>query len=263
MNEWIELFKSIGEKVHQKTKKIIGSEKAKEVIGEGQFGDNTVYIDKLAEDIVISSILGSGMSCSILTEEKGWVEVNGKYPTVIVDPIDGSLNAKRGIPYYALSIGLAYESSIDSIGCGYVLNLANGDEFWAIRGKGAFFNGNIIKQNLPQKIGVVAVEGLKKQTKDNLTLKIFKSFYRVRQSGSTALDMCYTAIGAYDVFLHLDKARIVDYAAGKIIVEEAGGCLFDWLSTKRFCCSISMEKTRPFVVAMSKESMLEVIKRLS
>jgi len=262
MREWIELFKSIGESVKAAISPLIGSNKAKEIIGRGEFGDNTVYIDKLSEDIVVESIFKSGFECSILTEEKGWIEIGAKYPIVIVDPLDGSLNAKRGIPYFALSIGVAFGDSIDTIKCGYVLNLSNSDEFWAIEEKGAFLNGNRLK-NSANDVSVVAVEGLKKKTERELVNRIFSSFYRVRQSGSTALDICYTASSSFDAFLHIDPARVVDYAAGKIILEESGGGFFEWLSRDRFTAEITMEKTRPFMAVPHIISVDRLIKKLT
>ncbi len=261
MKELVELFKSIGEQVRSEICSLAGSNKAKEIIGRGKFGDNTVYIDKLSEDIVVERVLKSGFRCSILTEEKGWIELGAKYPIIIVDPLDGSLNAKRGIPYFALSIGVAFGNSVDTIRCGYVLNLSNADEFWAVDGKGAFFNGVRLKNSV-NDINVVAVEGIKKETKKELVNKIFSSFYRVRQSGSTALDICYTASSAFDAFLHLDPARVVDYAAGKIILEESGGGFFEWLSDERFTAKITMEKTRPFVAVPNLSSVGRLVEKL-
>lgn len=262
MKQWLELLRFIGNRVYEKVKGVVGSDKAKEVLGRGEFGDNTVFIDKLAEDTVVDLICKSSMACSILTEEKGWVEVKGRYPIVIVDPIDGSLNAKRGIPYYALSIGLAFDNTTDAIECGYVINLANRDEFWAVKREGAYFNGKRIVNGGYKNLGVVAVEGLKKETNPDMLTKIFRSFYRVRQSGSTALDLCYTAVYAYDAFLHLDKARVVDYAAGKVIVEEAGGALFEWLMDKRFSVEINMDKTVPFIAVPYSEVIDKVVAKL-
>ncbi len=262
MKQWVELLRFIGAKVYEKINDVAGSDKAKEVVGEGEFGDNTVYIDKLAEDTVIDLVCKSNMACSILTEEKGWVEVKGKYPIVIVDPIDGSLNAKRGIPYYALSIGLAFDNTTDSITCGYVINLSNKDEFWAVKGEGTCFNGKRILNKRQENLGVIAVEGLKKEINHDVLIKIFKSFYRVRQSGSTALDLCYTATQSYDAFLHLDKARIVDYAAGKIIVEEAGGGLFRWMTDGDFKVDINIDKTIPFIAVPYKGAINSILEKL-
>ncbi|AEA34007.1 inositol monophosphatase family protein [Hippea maritima] len=246
MDEWIDIFRFIGRQVFEQIKGVVGTSKARKKLGIGEFGDNTVFIDKLAEDIVIDALCNTKRSCSILTEEKGWVKLGEKFPLIIVDPIDGSLNAKRGIPYYALSIGLADGPSVGNLACGYVMNLSNGDEFWALKGKGAFFNGNRIK-NYTKEANVVAVEGIKRQSDGDEVLGIARSFYRVRQNGSTALDMCYTATGGFDAFLHLDDARVIDYAAGKVILEEAGGGLFEWLEDKPFECEISTDKTRRFI----------------
>ncbi|WP_025270164.1 inositol monophosphatase family protein [Hippea sp. KM1] len=261
MDEWIEIFRFIGKQVLDQIRGIVGTSKAKRRLGKGEFGDNTVFIDKLAEDIVIDALCNTKRSCSILTEEKGWVRLGDRFPLIIVDPIDGSLNAKRGIPYYALSIGLAEGDSVNDLVCGYVVNLANGDEFWALRGKGAFFNGRRIK-NTASEANVVAVEGIKRESSGDEILKIARSFYRVRQNGSTALDMCYTATGGFDAFLHLDDARVIDYAAGKVILEEAGGGLFEWLEDKPFGCGISTQKTRRFIGVGNRDVLKVVIERL-
>jgi len=260
MREIVESVREIAKKIHKKTIDIIGSSKAKEIIGKGEFGDNTVYIDKISEDTILEGLQKLG-KCCVLTEERGIVDFGADYPKFIVDPIDGSLNAKRGIPYYSISIGVAFGETIDDIKCGYVVNLATMDEFWAIENEGAFFNGLKIKPNV-EDVKVVAVEGLKKETADELALKILKSFYRVRQVGSTALDMCYTAIGAFDAFLHLDKARIIDYAAAKVIIEESGGGLFEWLEDKKFNDSISLNKSRSFIAVPDKRLIHKIIKVL-
>ncbi|WP_022669941.1 inositol monophosphatase family protein [Hippea alviniae] len=260
MREIVESLKEIAKEIHKNTIDIIGSKKAKEIIGKGEFGDNTVYIDKISEDMILEGLQKIG-KCCVLTEEKGVVDFGADYPKFIVDPIDGSLNAKRGIPYYSISIGVAFGEGIKDIKCGYVVNLATMDEFWAIEGEGAFFNGLRIKPDV-KDVKVVAVEGLKRETPKDLVADIFRKFYRVRQVGSTALDMCYTALGAFDAFLHLDKARIIDYAAAKVIIEESGGGLFEWLEDREFSDSISLNKSKSFIAVPDKRLIDKVIKVL-
>ncbi|WP_051904491.1 inositol monophosphatase family protein [Hippea jasoniae] len=250
MDRFVDLFKKIGRRVYNSISQIAGSKEAKRITGRGEFGDNTVFIDKLAEDILIEELEKELIKCSILTEEKGWVDLGVKYPLIIVDPIDGSLNAKRYIPYYSISLAVATEEKITDLACGYVLNLSNRDEFYAISNKGAFLNDNRFYPQV-KDVKVVAVEGLKPQTDSRIVKNIFKYFYRVRQSGSTALDLCYTAFGAYDGFIHLDKSRIIDYAAGYVILKEVGGNLYDF-DGKPFMADVSVAKAGEFVGVVDK-----------
>ncbi len=260
-SRYSELFKDISLKIDEKLKGIVGTDKAKEKLTRGAFGDITVYIDKLAEDIVISSIKKSGLKCSVLTEETGLIEMGDKLPVVIVDPIDGSLNAKRGIPYFSFSIALSEGFSTNDITVGYVQNLSNEDEYLALKGEGAYFNHSKIKTN-SQGINIAAVEGFKKESDPKLITSVYGKFNKVRQMGSMALDMCYLATGAFDVFLNVVPSRIIDYAAGKIILEESGGGVYEWLNDQPFESDISKNKGGLFFALSNKRLLNEFLSML-
>ena len=113
---------------------------SKTIVGVGASGDKTYQIDKLAEDIILSGLEKSGDSLSIISEEAGLKDIRGGGKRVLIDPIDGSKNAVTGIPFYCTSIAVADGNTVGDIELAYVVNLVNGDEFWAETGKSAFIN---------------------------------------------------------------------------------------------------------------------------
>ncbi len=240
-DKYLELFTDISFRIEKALKGMVGTHKAKEKIKRGAFGDITVYIDKIAEDIIINSIKKSGFQCSVLSEEIGLVEIGKKLPIIIVDPIDGSLNAKRGIPYFSFSIALSEGVMSEDISIGYVKNLSNKDSFYAIKGKGSFFNDTAIRTD-SENLNIIAVEGFKKESDKKLITFVYGKFNKVRQVGSMALDICYLATGAFDMFLNVTPSRIIDYAAAKIILEEAQGGLYKWPEGAPFKSDVSQKK---------------------
>ena len=241
---YVDFFKDLGKKIQQ-LNKFFGEKIASFEFEENPFGDVSVYIDKKAQEIVVESIIKESIKCTLLSEESGFLDFGQKYPLFIVDPIDGSLNAKRGIPYSAFSIAYSTSDSSDFINEAYVLNLSTSDEFFASKSNGAYLNGKQIKK-LSLKNYIAAIEGIKRQTNLDDLKKIYKSFYRVRSMGSVALDLCYLACGRIDVFFHIQPSRIIDFAAAKLIVEESGGVLLEFESKNLYNVPIDQEKHKPF-----------------
>ncbi len=250
-HKYLNLFKSISIKIENTLSDVFGTELAKKELDRGVFGDTTVYIDKIAEDIVINEIKASKLKCSILTEESGWIRCGADLPIVIVDPIDGSLNAKRGMPYFSFSIALSEGNTTDDITVGFVKNLSNSDEFYAVKSEGAFLNDKSI-YTLSKDVNVAAVEGFKKTTDPKIITAIYSAFNKVRQMGSMALDICYLSVGGCDVFLNVIESRVIDYAASKIILEEAGGCFCRWVDKNRFVANITKDKGGRFLCVSNK-----------
>lgn len=241
---YIDFFKEIGKQI-MSLKKYFGNKIASQEFETNPFGDISVFIDKKAQEIVVESIIKHSIKCSLLSEESGFLDFGQKYPLFIVDPIDGSLNAKKGIPYSAFSIALAYSKTSDSIEEAYVLNLSNADEFFAIKNKGSFINNKPLKK-LSTVSEIASIEGIKRQTNLDDLKNIFKSFHRIRSMGSVALDLCYLGLGSIDVFFHIQPSRIIDYAAGKLILEETGGGLFELGSKTPYIAPINTNKDKPF-----------------
>lgn len=216
----IEFLKNIGKKIYKEVSKSKPQFNGN-ALGKGASGDITFPIDKMAEDIIIESFEKEGFNLNIIAEERGSKIVHGSDKTLIIDPIDGSKNAISGIPFFSTSIAIADGSMLKSLRTGYIINLINGDEFYAERNRGAFFNGKKIKSQKEEKPVIVAFEASNPYMSLKDILPIFKIATRVRCYGSTALDLAYLSMGALSIFITPTPSRIFDFSAGILIAKES------------------------------------------
>ena len=188
-----------------------------EYVGMGADGTETVYIDKVAEDIAIKTI---GNKANILSEEAGFID-HGREYTFVIDPIDGTKNAMNGIPFYGVSIAIGKER-IGNVEYGVVVNIPTGDVYTAKKGEGAYLNGKRIRA----KKKPIYILSLGKSGNE----KTFKMASRdtIRAMGAAAVEMCLVASGAASLyFMPRDVLRVTDLAASTLIVREAGGFVYD------------------------------------
>ncbi len=198
---------------------------ASESIGKGAGGDKTYQIDKRAEDIVIGSLENLNEPLSIVSEECGVMEFLGGGPQVIIDPIDGSKNAVSGLPFYCTSIAVCDGATLGGLSLAYVVNLVTADEFWAEKGKGAFFNGKRIHSQLDDIFYLIAYEAQVPGRDLPRIVKLLSEARKARCFGATALDLALLAYGAISVFVTSAPSRSFDFAAGYLMVKEAGGII--------------------------------------
>jgi len=145
-----------------------------------------------------------------------------------IDPIDGTSNFVNGLPYFAVSVALMRQGG--SV-LGVVFNPVADEMFYAEKGKGAYLNGERlpIKKYVPVLKSAIANIDLKRVgPKLAGSICLERPFSSQRNYGSCALEWCYTAAGRFDLYLHGGQ-KLWDYAAGSLILEEAGGhmCGFD------------------------------------
>lgn len=196
------------------------------VVGDGAGGDRTVLIDLLAEDIVIDSLQQAATESdglTVVSEEVGEAPMGaGGLPIVVIDPIDGSLNAKRGLPYFATSIAVASGPTMGDVTLGYVYDYGTGNEFTAEAGRGAWLNGKPMNRAEPKDaLRVVALEGAYPHRLGPAALEL-RDARRLRMIGALALSLCVTAAGWTDGMAGLGGGRSVDVAAGQLIARECG-----------------------------------------
>ncbi|MFO0753067.1 MAG: inositol monophosphatase family protein [Thermodesulfovibrionales bacterium] len=221
-----------------------------EEIGKGASGDKTFPIDKKAEDIIIKHLESLGEPLSIVSEERGLVETNGGGGRrVLVDPVDGSKNAVNGIPFYCTSLAVADGDTIGSISLAYVLNLLTGDEFWAERGKGAFFNGERISVQKDDQFYLVAYESQAPRSDLPRIMGLLGESRRTRCLGATALDLAYVAYGAVSAFVSPSPSRSFDFAGGWLLVKEAGGVFTDLEGSSLEGVEIGLARSAPLLAA--------------
>jgi len=196
--------------------------------GVGEGGDRTLAIDRRCEDAVfaeLDALAAEGASFVAVSEERGEVSFgSGGAARVVIDPIDGSLNARRTIPSHSLSIAVASGSSMADVEFGFVHDFGAGEEFVARRGKGSMRGGAAVRVAAEAgKLEIVGLESAEPAWSLAALEALAGKAYRLRVVGSIAITASYVAAGRFDAMLSLRPCRSVDAAAAQLIVREAGG----------------------------------------
>ena len=190
------------------------------VVGSGKGGDETTAIDEAAERAILAHFAGlEGLT--IVSEEAGVIGDGETF--VVIDPIDGSLNAKRGIGFFALSIAVASGPTMGDVDFGFVHDFGTGEEWTATRGEGATLGGRPLDGDLPkEQIEILAFEATLTSSVAEKAAAVVDVAYRLRIMGSLALSLCHLAAGRIDAVCSLKPARAVDIAAAQLLVLERG-----------------------------------------
>lgn len=264
--QWLEVFRGIGGMMRAGIAAFLAREGGAVPLGRGAGGDKTFPVDKWAEDIVVAElqkIHGRGETFTLISEELGVKTFGEGGKTVLVDPIDGSNNAKSGVPFFSTSLALLDGKRLSDLQVGYVIDLAAADEFWAIRGSGAYKNGAQIRTSAAQGITIVAYEASSPGTDIPRLMPLFAQAKRTRCFGSTALDLAYLASGAISVFATATPSRPFDYAAGMLIVEEAGGVITDIAGASLGSVVVGLDRTLPLLAGKNGETHAMALSALS
>jgi len=222
---------------------------SKTALGIGASGDKTYQIDKIAEDIILSGIERSGEPLTVISEEAGFLNIMGGGKRVLIDPIDGSRNAVSGLPFYSASIAVADGDTVGDIELSYVVNLVNGDEFWAEKGKGAFLNNERIRTQVDDILYLVAYEAQSPAGDIAGMLPLLAESRKTRCFGSTALDLSYLAAGSISIFANPSPSRSFDFAGGWLLVREAGGVFTDMKGKSIEMIEMDLKRSSPLLVS--------------
>jgi myo-inositol-1(or 4)-monophosphatase len=187
-------------------------------------------VDRAAEDAVFDSLVAFGEPLLAVSEERGEVSLNGgdeRGPVrVVVDPVDGSMNAKRGLPFACVSVAVAGGPRMRDVEVGFVAELDPPRDWWAVRGEGAFLAGERLERLGPGALEVLGLETARPALVAAAAEAIAGiEARRLRVLGSVAAAMCLVAAGKLDAMVTLREVRSVDVAAAQLIVEEAGGAV--------------------------------------
>jgi myo-inositol-1(or 4)-monophosphatase len=235
-------------------------DKATEKTGKrNPFGDQTLALDKEAEDIIIKILQQSRTSFSIMTEEQGIIK-NESRPEylAIIDPIDGSANLERGIPICSIGISvLPYDEKMttDDIEASVIRSFFTDETYVAIKNQGVTLNGELVDpaQPKPMEEIIVSYDTKKKWDKEftAASVRVLENVFDMRRSASNLLDLCWTAAGGLDAMLDLRGVLPIVHVSGTHMVTEAGGYVVDSTGS-RLNLPIEYEQRMSFAAASSE-----------
>jgi myo-inositol-1(or 4)-monophosphatase len=220
LTDWLELCRAAVADVDSVLERLPTRAEREPVVGEGLGGDDTTAIDRAAEEVILGRIREA--AGAVVSEEVGRVGGTG-LPLVVVDPIDGSLNAKRGIPFFSLSIAVAEGETMDDVVFGFVHDFGSCEEWTARRGEGAWLDGVPLGAVRPKdEVEILSFEATRTALVAQEAPKVADLAYRLRIMGSLALSLCHLAAGRVDAVCSLKPARSVDIAAAQLLCRELG-----------------------------------------
>ncbi len=211
-------------------------ERAKETGTRGEGGDDTLVIDAAAEQAVfdeLEALRAAGAHFRVVSEERGEVDFGAGpdgFPLVVVDPIDGSLNAKRRMSHHALSVAVADGPTLADVGFAYVYDFGPGEEWVAWCGEGATLDGLPIATAAGERrsddgrlLELVGIESADPRWIAQAADALVATAHRIRAFGTIAVSLCQVADARLDAMATIKGCRAVDAAAAQLIVREAGG----------------------------------------
>jgi len=236
--DWLELCRACVVDIDDVLDRLPSRVEREPVLRAGRGGDDTTAIDGAAEDAVVARLEALGADFLLVSEELGERAFGTGGPArVIVDPIDGSVNAKRGIPFFSLSLAVAEGETMDDVTFGYVYDFGAREEWVAERGRGVRLNGQPLVGPPPkQPIEILSFEATTTAYIAERAPSLLGVAERLRVMGSLALSLCHLAAGRVDAVCSLKPARSIDIAAAQLLVRERG-------------CAIELFEDPPFAAA--------------
>lgn len=200
-----------------------------EILGRGADGAPSSRLDRTAEAAVLRGLDEATAPVNVLSEEAGLIDRGGD-SLLVLDPVDGTHNALRGVPAFSVSLALGH-SRLGDMEEGLIRDLVSGATYHAAKGKGATLDGKPIRARSFSPKDVLFSVYLGSNAHPDAA-RVAAKARRVRHLGAASLDLCLVARGAADLyFMHSReerlKLRACDIAAGTLIVREAGGQVLD------------------------------------
>jgi len=265
---WLPVFRAIGADIRVALQPLSGTEQGRVVVGQGAGGDGTIYMDQLAEEIAVRHLEQAyrrGERFQLISEELGERAFGGS-PLILVDPLDGSFNAKQGLPYYAAVLALSDGDRLGEVRLGYVLNLVSGDEFYAEAGAGAFRNGKPLRSDAApfdgRAFAVVSFDAPTGVDPRERCGPVLQRAEKTRQLGSAAFNLCHTATGGITLQLASAPVRAFDLAGPLLILQECGGTATSFEGEPLHDVSCRLDSRTTLLASVSSEAHREALQLL-
>jgi myo-inositol-1(or 4)-monophosphatase len=240
------------------------AERVVETGERGEGGDRTLEIDAAAERAVFAELdrlHDEGARFTVVSEERGEVARGSRDLIVVVDPIDGSTNAKRGLPHHALSIAVADGPAMRDVLFGFVHDFGPGEEWVAWRGGGATVDGVALDTSLGERrsrdgrLELLGIESADPRRLRDAADALVDRAHRLRAIGAIASTLCQVAAARLDGMTTLRRCRAVDAAAGQLIVREGGGLVAFTAYDDPLGAPLDVAPRSPLVAARSPETL--------
>ena len=230
---WILVFREAAKAVREAIGPLIGKDSAAEPLTIRGDGDVTRRIDAVAEQTAIEILQQTHEPFRLVSEELGMKDFgDGKNGTIVLDPLDGSANAIRGIPAFSFSAAFSKSQHLSDVCEAVVADLASGDFYEARLGAGATLNGRVMRTSKTEKLSESMISAdlniVNLRMYLGRIIGILNMARRKRYLGTNALEICLVGCGKYDAFIDLrGMSRVTDVAAAYLILKEAGGVFVD------------------------------------
>lgn len=255
-------FKKIVEDLSFFLRSFFGSEEHSRVVGIGVSGDQSRYIDIIAEEHIVNKAKSAGLPAWVISEEKGrWTLSEKPELVLLVDPLDGSLNYSLGIPFASISLAVYHGiAKITEPVYGVVYNIFTGDSVELCNEK-VFHNGIQVPKYLDRGFEVISV-----YTEDPKPLEtILKEFkgknvsVKTRTMGSASIEAVYAAIGLIGHFVHLTgRIRNTDLAVALAIADKLGAGVYTAPPLSEITVN-DVQKIEKVVIASKKSPIWKLI----
>jgi myo-inositol-1(or 4)-monophosphatase len=239
--QWLTCSLHMGEAGAAAARPLHGTLAGRTLLGQGAGGDRTMEIDRACEDSIMQALQDHAPApYRLVSEEVGYGGTPDAPWWVVVDPLDGSLNAKRGLEPFCASIAVADGPSLGDVRVAHIQDYLRPHAFSAVRGAGlvrarlgeAPTSEELDRSRLENDLVEVVLLEAGRPDRHHFRYHELSAMggvgrsrdMRIRQIGSLALSLCYVAVGIADVLVAAVRSRSVDIAAGLLILEEAGGC---------------------------------------
>lgn len=232
MVDWLDILEACAKRMREEILNVYQTTEAGREFGVGAGGDIKKKIDLVAEKALIKTLEKHKASCTLISEESGTKRIGAEPSkfTLTADPLDGTTNALRGLPFMATSLALSQKPYLKDVEVALVTDLLHNVTYTAQRDHGAYRNKKEIKSSrissLEEAVIGVDFNTFKAGEIVNRMIKVVEQAKHLRHFGANALEICYVADGTTDAFIDLrGKLRVTDMAAAQLILREAGGIM--------------------------------------
>jgi len=264
---WLPILKKCSQKIRKDILPFYATPNASITFGRGAGGDPMKKIDLIAEKALIEVLEENNASCTLISEETGTKQV-GSHPHeyyLTTDPIDGTTNATRGIPFIATSLAISKTPNLQGVQVALVTDLLHNITYTAQKNKGAHKNNKRIHPSTTTTLeeAVIGIDLATYKVKHiaNQITRVLEKTRHPRHLGANALELCYVADGTTDAFIDIrGKLRVTDTTAAHLIVKEAGAVM---LTPQGEEINVPLTPTQKVsFIAAANTTLYETIKKL-